>query len=394
VDNLTNTPKTIIYLDQLVISNIAKVLDPEFSRREQLLKNDPFWLELYKKINRLLRMQLIVCPDSYYHRTESMLSSEISFDSLQDVYSYLSNDCTFHDQVMILHWQLQHYFRDYIEGHPECEPVIPASQIVSGQLHAWQNRRRVIFPYRSDPNEAASIRAQREERQRTIERAFALWQQKREPYSLTVQDEARNLGQALTDGFFSYFKKWAAYSLGLEQPKSPLDLIPGPSSFLFFALFQILEEYSISDPMEQLRKIHEYFQSQHILRVPFISLSSKLYAAIARRAPDMKSPPNIGTTTDVTAIAALLPYCQAMFVDNEMAGYLREKALAVEVARFGTRIFSSKLRTQFLAYLDEIEVGAEEQHIRCIKIVYGEKWLEPFMDVVTQGKRRRETEKK
>lgn len=95
MQNLTNTPKRIIYLDQGAISNIAKVLNPDFPRRERLLKSEPFWLELYKKLDRLRRLQLIVCPQSYLHLTESMISTEKSFESLQYVYSYLSNGCHF-----------------------------------------------------------------------------------------------------------------------------------------------------------------------------------------------------------------------------------------------------------------------------------------------------------
>jgi hypothetical protein len=197
----------------------------------------------------------------------------------------------------------------------------------------------------------------------------------------------------MIEAYFSYFTKWLAYSLGLEQPKSSLDLLPPPSTILFTALSQTREGHGTSDPMEQLRRIYEYFQSPHIRRVPFINLSSMLFAAIARRAPDMKSPPNIGTTTDVMTIAALLPYCHAMFVDNPMRGHLIDQPLSDEVARFGTRVFSSNSMADFLAYLDEIEVGASEQHLACVKITYGEERLEPFVDLIVQWKRRREREK-
>src|SRR5205823_5481268 len=117
-----------------------------------------------------------------------------------------------------------------------------------------------------------------------------------------------------------------------------------------------------------------------------------LFAAIARRAPDMKAPPNIGTTTDVMIIAALLPYCHAMFVDKPMRGHLIDRPLSDEVARFGTRIFSSNSMADFLAYLDEIEAGASEQHLACVKMTYGEEWLEPFVGLI-EWKRRREREK-
>lgn len=159
-------------------------------------------------------------------------------------------------------------------------------------------------------------------------------------------------------------------------------------------MLRILEEHKISDPTEQLKKVGEYLQSPHFLRLPFVRLSSMLYAAIELKAPSLKSPPNKGTTTDVTLIASVLPYCHAMFVDNGMAGYLREKQLRGEVAHFGTRIFSPKSKTVFLSYLDELETEADERHLKWVKMTYPTKLLnEPFMNVVAHGKRRRAREK-
>lgn len=393
MQNRTNTPKKIIYLDQGAISNITKVLDPDFPRREQLLEKQQVWLELYKKLDRLRRLQLIVCPQSYFHLIESMISPEISFESLQYVYSYLSNGCNFDDPTAILDTQIQGHFIDYLSGHPERDRVIPVSMVTSGHLpDEWQDRFRAVVFDQLDPNTVANTKALREKQYKNIERAFALWRQEREACLLAVNEQVHSLGREMIEAYFSYFTKWLAYSLGLEQPNSPLDLFPPPSTILFTALFQILEGHGTSDIMEQLSKIHEYFQSLHIRRVPFINLSSMLFAAIARRAPDMKSPPNIGTTTDVMMIAALLPYCHAMFVDNPMRGHLIDQPLSDEVARFGTRIFSFNSMADFLANLDEIEAGASEQHLACVTMTYGEERLEPFVDLIVQW-RRREREK-
>jgi hypothetical protein len=390
VDNLTNMPKKIVYLDQFVISNITKILDPDFPRRAHLLEKQPFWLDLYKRLDRLLKLQLIVCPDSHYHRTESLLSGDPDFDSLQDVYSHLSNDCTFHDATMILRWQLLHYFRDYLEGHPEREPIIPVSDVVHGDLNKWNDRFRVTVPYRTDANEVASLRSQREKLYGTVEEIFKKWQQDRTSFKLSVQEEAQALGHGLLEVFASYLTKWMAYSFRLETPQSPLELLPPSSVILVLGMFDILAEYKVSDPMEQLQKVGDYLRSPHFLRLPFVRVSSMLYAAVARKASSMKSPPNRGATTDVTVIASVLPYCHAMFVDNEMAGYLRERPLRDEVARFGTRIFSPTSKASFLAYLDEIEATAEERHLKWVKATYPSRWFtEPFMNVVVHGKKRR-----
>jgi hypothetical protein len=227
-----------------------------------------------------------------------------------------------------------------------------------------------------------------------VEEIFKKWQQESTSFKLSVQEEAQALGRAIIEGFSSHLAKFAAYSFGLESPQSPLEWPPPPATILVLNMCWILDEYKISDPMAQLLKIGEYLQSPHFLRLPFVRISSMLCAAIARKAPSLKSPPNRGTTTDVTVIASALPYCHAMFLDNGMAGYLREKQLRDEVSRFGTRVFSPKSKTAFLAYLDEIEAKADERHLMWVKMTYPAKWFaEPFMNVVVYGKRRREREK-
>ena len=377
MENPTDTPKTIIYLDQSVISNLEKLLDPEFPRREQVLK-DPFWLELFTTLDRLLSLQLIVCPDSYYHRTESLLSAE--FNALQDVYSHLSNDCTFHDEARILGRQLLVCFRNYLEGYPERESVIDVSEVVNGDLHAWQDRIRVTVPYRPAAGEKTMYGEQRAKLHSALVESFKQWQQDATPFSIAMEEEAQVFGRAILESF-----------LHPQNKRNHFEWLLSPAVSLVFDMFKVLERYAVTNPFEQLQRVSQYLLSPHLLlRVPYVRLQSMLYASIARKAQaGRQSLPNEGTITDVTAISALLQYCKAMFVDREMAGYLREIPLKDEVAHFGTRIFSLRVKEKFLEYLQEIEERAGERHLKVVKMFYGERWLRPFLSLVAQGRRSR-----
>ena len=68
-ETLPPLAKRMIYLDQMVISDIAKKLDP-VSRAEKPHVDD-FWLEAFDRIDRLVKLQLIVCPNSPIHEVES-----------------------------------------------------------------------------------------------------------------------------------------------------------------------------------------------------------------------------------------------------------------------------------------------------------------------------------
>lgn len=108
-----------------------------------------------------------------------------------------------------------------------------------------------------------------------------------------------------------------------------------------------------------------------------------LYASLARKVRAGRQKPfNRGTVTDVNAIASLLPYCDAMFIDNEMTGYLGERPLSEEVARYGTKIFSPNSKDEFLAFLEHSETQADPMHLRMVKHVYGDRWLQPYMNVI------------
>jgi hypothetical protein len=106
-----------------------------------------------------------------------------------------------------------------------------------------------------------------------------------------------------------------------------------------------------------------------------------LWASIARKAAaGQKRPPSRGTVNDIRVIGSILPYCDAMFVDNEMRGYLREEPLTTEL-QYGVRVFSKNNLDDFLSYLDEIERAADPAHVALVERVYGKDWGKPYVQM-------------
>jgi ADP-heptose:LPS heptosyltransferase len=79
--------KSVIYLDQFAISNML-ALNPGAKSGSQTRLDLPFWLTLFEKLDSLCKLQLIVCPDSDFHRHESMLSA--FYPPLERMYELLS----------------------------------------------------------------------------------------------------------------------------------------------------------------------------------------------------------------------------------------------------------------------------------------------------------------
>ena len=80
-------------------------------------------------------------------------------------------------------------------------------------------------------------------------------------------------------------------------------------------------------------------------------------------------------------VAAFLPYCDAMLLDNEIAAYLREEPLAREVAGYTTRVFSPNTMELMMEYLRGIEAAAAPEHLEKVREVYGPGWEEAFETV-------------
>lgn len=90
--------KRIIYLDQFVIDNIVKSLDPKHPKHNVAI-TDPFWIQVFTKLDALSRAQLIICPDSFFHRDESGPTGYFKF--MQRIYEHFSGGATFTNHIKI-----------------------------------------------------------------------------------------------------------------------------------------------------------------------------------------------------------------------------------------------------------------------------------------------------
>lgn len=63
--------KKVIYLDQFVISNMMKAINDQLGKKEKV---DKVYLKLFEELDKAVKLQLVICPDSTYHREESLLS--------------------------------------------------------------------------------------------------------------------------------------------------------------------------------------------------------------------------------------------------------------------------------------------------------------------------------
>ena len=66
---------------------MMKFLNPA-TKSHRKVKGDIFWGKLFEQLHTLCKLQLIICPDSDMHETESLLAPY--YESLKRIYELLS----------------------------------------------------------------------------------------------------------------------------------------------------------------------------------------------------------------------------------------------------------------------------------------------------------------
>mgnify|MGYP000356771292 CR=1 FL=1 len=372
---LPTLQKTVLYLDQFAISNMMKAIN-QYTKANRLGRVDPFWAELFDRLDSLVKLQVLVCADSVMHQEESALAPY--YGALRRMYEQLSHGVSFDAPETIKRFQLVDHASWWITGaEGEFVPDLDRNSILSEPIDGWQDRFILTVEFPFDQEWIDQLRESRNKTSRELEHLFSEWQKDTEK---TFDDwywaEIRAFAEATLQQYFLYLRRFAQYRRGQD----PADLIPTPSFLLVREIQDAFVQAGI--PRERLHeKTLEYFRSETLASIPFLRIAALLWASIAREAArGRRKPPTRGTVTDIEMISALLPYCDAMFVDRECAGHLRNEPVKSRVG-YPTRIFSLANKSEFLAYLDDLHNQIPRDHLATVRDVYGPDWPKPFSEM-------------
>jgi hypothetical protein len=91
--------------------------------------------------------------------------------------------------------------------------------------------------------------------------------------------------------------------------------------------------------------------------VPSVRIAAGMLAVYAvKGSRQQAADPNRGMVTDINVVSTYLPYCDAMFIDDECADLLAE-----------------------------LEESVTHEHIELVERVYGPGWLMPFREIFTSA---------
>lgn len=375
---LPKLDKKIIYIDQMAISNMMKALNSKMKSHIKV-KKETFWIELFNKLYRLYKMQLIICPSSEFHISESLLYGS-SEKPLRRMYNLLSHGLHFYNFEKIKRFQLYEHAKNWVSGKVNEKLKLDKKSVIYGNINGWLDNLIVTVELKYNKNFIDNLRLARKQVTKEIINVFKRWQtEKDKKFWDWFNEEYKAFGKTTLNIYKDYLVNQFGKLNDISEKFISFYNCP-PAVTTISYIRHAVHKYCL-DEHEVIAKTEEYLNSDYLRNIPFIKIYSMLYAALARKAASgREKPPNLGTTGDIEIISTLLPYCDAMFVDNEFRAYLNEKPLCDDID-YGAKIFSQKIKNDFLNYLDEIEKNASEELINSLNEVYGDTWEKQFIEL-------------
>lgn len=366
--------KKLIYLDQFALSNMMKEIDSSRAGKSPQHHGE-FYLELFKQLDRLGKLQLIVCPRSGIHFNESILDDD--YRKIRAVYDLLSRGSKFDHHEKIYAQQILDGLQAWLEGKSTLKVNLDATRVVAGgAITEWDGWFRISanLPVNEDAI-IDKLRAGKVHLKDGLKSVIARWQQEpNKKFDDWYAEEVAANGEALIRCWFEYEQAATA----VYRSELSADSFPN----LNYAVRLVLEIFHRlkmpeAQNAERLAKAREFFASSIFRQIPVVSIGAAMWAGLAHRFHNGQKEWEVSIANDITAISTHLPFCDAMFLEKECANLLTSEPVKKHIT-YKAQIFSLKNKDEFLTYLQEIETSAPKEHLEKVQELYGKFWAKPF----------------
>lgn len=370
--------KCVVYLDQFVISNIMKELDPS-APSERRGPHTAYFRELFETLDRVCKLQLAVCPESSVHDHESVVVGP-HYEKLRTVFRHLSYGVSLRRPNEIFHDQISAAFKECV-GPESAKATVAREHALDGNTDGWTDRFRLDLNY-TIPGFAKSLKVSTDAKTRHLQGVCQGWKDSPTLSFKTVfEDEIQELGTGILTRYLRYLHTFDRASRG-EVPVSDVAFPPDEMS-----LIQDLQEMpsrTTPNTVERVAEIRSFLGSKHFREIPFAKTWALFWATLARAVKSGMSEENYpqgSIYNDIEAVGAFSPYCDAMFVDREIEHLTRQGDLGRYLSS-GAKIFSLRNKDDFLEYLRDLERSASPEHMNLVREVYGPCAGRPFVELL------------
>jgi len=351
---LPQTEKTVLYLDQFFLSHAFREKVPEF-------------VECIRLISNLADDQLMVCPISSVHETETHQWRHAQKDELWEFIKRTSRGHEFKPAYEIKRRQIIQGFKMYLV-QAQSEFPVTHSDALPHDINEWEDYFWIDVGHY--PSNVELTRRLKEDSISELVDAFPKWLQSAKSFQDHRAFELRTAGDIYISLYRRMIQRIAVGDCSAIFD-SPID------SKIVEAMLHCFENER--DLKEQLETVRSYFQSPYFSQVPCEYISTGLITVLRDRVKrgSFKNPEKAkkqlrGFFFDVDFIAAYAPYCDAMFLDTTMLSFVRDKRLAIE-KRYGTKFYAKSNWGEFMDFLKSINARKTEELTRAIELVYPNK---------------------
>jgi hypothetical protein len=383
---LPELDKRIIYLDQCALGWMVRALgykaDPSTEKNPLQLPTHEKFLKAFERLDILNKKQLLVCPSSEFHFTETVILPHEYAEPLRKINTLLSSTHHFQYASRKLVEQIIPHFQDWLEGKTRTIDT-SKSHGISGRVDEWHMRINVVVKHKITKEEVQGVQDEKDQNHAALQSVYEQWRSS----GMTTFEQFR-ISELLALGELIIQLRGGKSFEALPPPTSMLAILVQAVMFSddfrrFAGYFFGVREHGDASVETREQKIREYFASGIALQVPFLSLASGFIAQLAMRVaknPDMKA--KTSDIIDILFMSLLLPYSDAVLMEGKWQRALESEPLQSALS-FKAKVFSVDNMDKFFEYLNGIEATAPPHIMEKVKEVYGEP--KPFYEVCDFG---------
>ncbi len=328
--------KVVLYLDQFFLSHAFRAELPEF-------------VEAAKLIADLAHRQLLVCPYSTTHETETHQWRHPQQERLWEFIKRTSLGHEFHREYEIKRKQIVHGFERFLAGNTTPFPI-ETNDALPRELHDWDS-----YFWVDVPRPPQKVELTRELKLKAVDELVGIFPDWRKDTTTFEEDRRLESRVAAREYLKVYIKMAERLASGdvMATLDSPID-----TRIVESLLHWDREDM---DAPARWKRVVEYLNSDYFHEVPCEWVSSGLFAVLKDRVKqghyqnlDKAKERLSGFFYDVQFVSAYAPYSDAMFLDNSMLDFASDKNLGL-TKRFGTRLFARSNWDDFMTYLETVK---------------------------------------
>lgn len=331
--NYMDRNKTLIYLDQWFISNLAKA-------HIGILPN-PKSAKLYRELYDLLydkihNKELVVCPESAFHQEETLKTNKMPpalADAIQETISRLSWGISTTHWIHTVHFQTSKALHKYAKE--DLSPItLEWIDVLFDNPNSSTKGRSVKFGGTDLIVNLKWHRSRKDYDQEktkcfcdTMKDVIKELSENKTSLSKQIEEELRAfLDHFYFNAFYKALKAYdkAFYDVNYASSEEFCNLMLAGTELTY--LHAIWKGIKMGDEpkktiLEDINFI-SFFKSFQLRTVPFLKIQSCLNAALVILNPNRN--PKTSDVDDVLIISQLLPYCDVMLLDSDMREMLKK----------------------------------------------------------------------